>query len=284
MPQLVLPHRISFTASSHRLLAAILFLPMAAHGADSRLANCEAVWKQLFADSVAGGRTQDNLALFTSWKGHEATCKGTGVYEFRLAAIQVALGDSKAAQELMRGASAWPSPYAQNASLLGLRLQLTEYGKQEPPPMDKIRELKPRYLAAVAALGDSPAATEQVANYLVIISDYLGAIKYAEQSLKLQSDQWDPNRSLAIAYSHTGNYAGAVFAGRRAQELRNSLIKDPEFMYAVTRGYAGVGNIKVAEMTLALLNQQVPSERGSRDWNGEIAFIRAQIAAGNQKN
>jgi tetratricopeptide (TPR) repeat protein len=269
---------------SQRLLAIILFVPVAACGADSRLAKCEATWEQIFADSVAGGRAQDNVALLKSWQSHEATCKGTGVYEYRLALLQSALGNSKAAIELLDRAGAWPPVYAKLAPLMKLQMQLREYGAETPLPMNKIRALKPQFLAAAANISDSPSANQQVANYLVLIGDYAEAIKYAEQSLKLQADQWEPNRSLTIAYSHTGNYAGAVFAGRRAQSLRNSLIKDSEFMYAVSRGYAGVGNIKVAEQTLAILNQEVPSEHGSRDWRDAIAFIRAQIDAGSQKN
>ena len=268
----------------YSLMTVVLFAPLVTHGADSRIADCEAAWKQLFADSVAGGRTHDTAALLTSWKRHGAACTGTGVFEYRMAVLEMALGDLTEAQALLSTASAWPVPYAQNASLLRLRMRLAEYAAQYPIPMDKVRALKPDYLAAVASLGGSATAYNQVANYLVLIGDYAQAIPYAEQSLQLQPELWDSNRSLAIAYSRTGNCAGAVFAGRRAQELRDSLIKDPEFMYSVTRGYAGAGNIKVAEMTLALLNQQVPSARGSRDWNDAISFIRAQLAAGNQKN
>jgi tetratricopeptide (TPR) repeat protein len=234
--------------------------------------------------ALPGGRTQDNVALLKSWQSHEATCKGTGVYEYRLDALQSALGNSKAALDLLDGASAWPPVYAKLAPFIKLQMQLREYGAETPLPMDKIRALKPQFLATAANVSDSPAADQQVANYLVLIGNYAEAIKYAEHSLKLHADQWEPNRSLTIAYSHTGNYAGAVFAGRRAQWLRNSLIKDPEFMYAVSRGYAGAGNIKVAEQTLAILNQEVPSERGCRDWRDAIAFIRAQIDAGNRKN
>jgi hypothetical protein len=74
------------------------------------------------------------------------------------------------------------------------------------------------------------------------------------------------------------------FAGRRAQELRKSLISDPQFMYALAKAYAGAGNIKVAEMTLQILRQEKPSEHGSADWHDAINFIAAQIKAGNQKN
>ena len=270
--------------TSHRLLAAVIFLPMAAFSADARLAKCEAIWDHLYTDSIAGGRTQDNAALLKSWQDHEPTCRGTGAYEFRLAVIQMALGNLKTALELLNRASGWPPQYAKFTALLKLQVQLRVFGAQTPLPIDKVRALKPQFLAAAANVSDAPTAGQQVANYLVLIGDYAEAIPYAERSLKLYDQQWEPNRSLAIAYSHTGNFSGAAFAGRRAQELRNSLIKDPEFMYAVTRGYAGVGNIKVAEMTLAILNQEVPSEHGSKDWSEAIAFIRAQIAAGNRKN
>ncbi len=265
------------------LLPLVLF-SLAAAAAEDRQSVCEENWKQAYAASATTGGAHDYVALLNSWKALEGQCKGSGVYEFRLATLYIANNQPKLALELLNSAQAWPLPYARLAPLVRLKTQMAVYVAEKPVSIEKIRSMKPQYMAIAAQEPDSPAVNEQVANFLLIVGDDREAIAYAEKSLKLQNDQWEPNRTLTIADYHIGEYAFAVMAGRRAQELRNSLVKDPEFMYAVAKSYAGVGNITVAKMTLAILNEQVPAEHGGPDWQDAVSFIRAQIAAGNQKN
>lgn len=267
-----------------RFLLPLVLLPLAAGAAEDRQAVCEGNWTQAYAASATSGGGHDYVALLNSWKALEGQCKGSGVYEFRLSMLYIANNQPNLALELLNSAQAWPPNYARLAPLIRLKTQMAIYVAEKPVPLEKIRSMKPQYMEMAAREPDSAAVNEQVSNYLLIVGDNREAIAYAGKSLKLQNEQWEPNRTLAIANYRIGEYAFAVMAGRRAQELRNSLVKDPEFMYAVAKSYAGVGNIKVAEMTLAILNDQVPAQHGSADWQDAILFIRAQIAAGNQKN
>ena len=263
----------------------LVLLPLAAAAAaEDRLSVCEGNWTQAYAASAATGGAHDYVALLKSWQALESQCKGSGVYEFRLAMLYVANNQPKLALELLNSAQGWPPNYARLAPLIRLKTQLAVYAAEKPVSLEKIRSMKPQYMAIVAQEPNSAAVNEQVANYLLIVGDDREAIAYAGKSLKLQNEQWEPNRTLTIANYRIGEYAFAVMAGRRAQELRNSLVKDPEFMYAVAKSFAGVGNITVAKKTLAILNDQVPAEHGSPDWQDAISFIRAQIDAGNQKN
>ena len=114
---------------------------------------------------------------------------------------------------------------------------------------------------------------------MIAIEDYASAIHYASRSIELNSHQWEPNRSLAIAHAMQGEYGPAIAAGRRAEDLRASLITDPELMYAVARSYAAIGNVPVAEKTMGILAHNNPSVRGTPDWNACIAFLAARLKA-----
>ena len=165
-----------------------------------------------------------------------------------------------------------------------LGAQLKVLVAEKPISRDKILALKPQFVAALSESPNSPTAYEQTSNYMLLIADYRSAITYAERSLKLHDEQWEPNRTLTIAHMQLGEYAPAVFAGRRAEELRNSLRSDPQFMYALAKSYAGAGNIHVAEMTLQLLRQETPNQHGTEEWHDAINFIAARVKSGNNKN
>ena len=267
-----------WTMSRHRLFAALALLPMSLQAADTtRFAACEEMWRQTYAASATAGGQHDTADLIKKWVSLAAYCEGSGVYEFRLAILYLASNRPQAALDLLKDAHTWPVQYAKLAPFVRLRAQLSTYASETPMPLDKIRALKPQYLAALADGPVSPTAYEQVSNYMLVIQEYRDAIIYAEKSLQLRSDQWEPNRTLTIAHEHLAEYAPAVFAGRRAQELRNSLISDSEFMYALAKSYAGAGNVKVAEMTLQILRQEKPDENGSANWQEAINFLAEQL-------
>jgi tetratricopeptide (TPR) repeat protein len=266
-----------------QILVSLIAIPVAVHAADARLAGCETSWRQLYTASDSGGGAHDYGALLHEWSTFEPKCKGTGAYEFRLASLYTAVGQPKLAIDLLSNTEGWPPNYVRLATLARLRAELVLYSSEIPPAMDKMLKLRPQYVEAVADYPDA-VAYDQASNYMLMIDDNRTAISYAEKSLQILSDQWDPNRTLTIAHFRQGEYGEAVFAGRRAQELKNSLVKEPEFMYSVAKSFAGVGNIAVAQKTLAILLQEVPNEHGSKGWQDAVEFIKAQIRAGNNKN
>jgi tetratricopeptide (TPR) repeat protein len=133
---------------------------------------------------------------------------------------------------------------------------------------------------------DEYEAYDQVANYMLLIDEPKDAISLGEKALALRErdDQWNAHRTLAIAYMGVGEFDQSIRHARRAQELRNSLIADPPFMYAVAKSYAAIGNITVAKKTLGMLIKEIPSERGSAEFNDAINFLAAQIKKGNVRN
>jgi tetratricopeptide (TPR) repeat protein len=252
--------------------------------AGTKVAVCEERWQRIYTMNDSGGGNHDVAALLKDWLAMEPLCKGSGIYEFRLATLYLALEQPQAALRTIEKFPALPEQYAKSVPFMRLRVQLTLLKDQRPIPRDKILALKPEYVAALEKDQDSPTAYEEASNYMLMIGDDRSAVSYAERSLQLDANQWDPNRTLAIAFMHLGEYAKSVFAGRRAQEIRNVLIADPEFMYAVAKSYAGVGNITVAEKTLQILVNAKPDEHNTEAWRETINFLAEQVRAGNRKN
>jgi hypothetical protein len=267
-------------------LVLLTFLTIArAHAAgDSRLERCERAWDQVYAGTENPDAVQNNADLLKRWQAFEGECKGTGVYEVRLAALYSAMHQTRLAITVLDGIKNLPPQYEGMVKLLHLRVKVTVLTDERPYPRDKILALRPQFEKFAANYPDWYLAAEQASNYMSIIDDKSAAITYALRSLELRQDQWEPNRTLALAYMELGDYDKAIRAARRAQELHNAVISDPPFMYAVSKSYAAIGNITVAKMTLAMLQHERPMESGTPDWNDAIGFIVKQIKAGNVRN
>lgn len=252
--------------------------------ANDRVQSCEESWKRALAAAQLPGGDVDYKSLLGRWTALESQCKGTGVYEFRFATLYLEVDQPQRAAEVLDSVKSFPQQYAQLLPFVRLRAELMALARENPVPMDKVRALKPRFMAVLDGMPPSYAAYDQFANYLMVIDDMQDAITYGEKSIALREDQWDTNRSLAIAYMSTGNYTKSIRCARRAQELRNSLISDPPFMYAVAKSYAGIGNITVAKKTMGMLLDAKPTERGSPEYRDAISFIVAEVKKGNVRN
>lgn len=121
----------------------------AAHAAGDRVQSCQASWDQTYASVQQQGDDYDSKSLLQKWLAQEGPCRGTGVYEFRLAALYVKADQPKRALEVLNGTKSFPAHYASLVPLLKLRAELTILGGQDPIPIDKIRELKPQFVAAL---------------------------------------------------------------------------------------------------------------------------------------
>jgi tetratricopeptide (TPR) repeat protein len=263
------------------VLAAMV--PAMACAAPDRARSCEESWNQT---SAAFQQQQEGYAkaLLEKWLALESQCRGTGVYEFRLAALYLKVDQPQLALDVLNRAKSFPPPYAALVPMAKVRAQIAVLVDTTPIPWDKVRALKPKVLAAVQTAPDDYVGYEEVANYMAMIDDAESAINYGEKAVALREDQWETHRTLTMAYFKKGDYHKSLINAGRAQQLRNSLIDDPPFMYVVAKAYAGIGNMTAAKNVMGLLLNEKPSERGTPEYRDAVNFIAAEIKKGNVGN
>jgi tetratricopeptide (TPR) repeat protein len=264
------------------LLLAVI-APAIVCAADDRARSCEESWNQAYA---AFQQQQDGDAKFLlqKWLGLESQCRGTGIYEFRLATLYLRVDQPQRALDVLNGAKSYPPPYAAIVPMAKVRAQIAVLADETPIPWDKVRALKPQVLAALQTAPNDYVGNEEVANYMAMIGDADSAITYGEKAAALREDQWETHRTLTMAYFQKGDYVKSLVNARRAQELRHALIDDPPFMYVVAKAYAGVGNMAAVKSTMGLLLNEKPGERGTPEYREAVNFIAAEIKKGNLRN
>ncbi len=144
-----------------------------------RIAKCEADWSRVSGATASGGPPVDKSGMLKSWLALESACRGTGLFEYRLASLYVAVDQPSNAIPLLVNVESWPGDYAKVAPFLRLNAQMKIYLAQTPFPRDQFNALKPQFLAALALAPDTAVANEQTSHYLMMIGDYADATKYA---------------------------------------------------------------------------------------------------------
>lgn len=273
-------------SSASLLITLILSMGLSAGAsADDHSLVCEKRWNEMLAGYAVAYQPQDAPHLLGEWKRLEDQCKGTGVYEVHLATLYIGIHDWKSAQNVIESLRSPPDAYAGLWKFLKLTAQLGIMAGEKPIPMAKVIALRPQYLAALDETRDWYIAWEQVANYMLLIQDYPSAIAHAEKSIEMRGDQWEPHRTLTIAYAHVGEYQRALDSAGKVRDLRpGGQIVDRDYTHSIAKSYAGIGQIKVAEKILAAMIRADPSEKDDPGFADVINFITMQLNAGNVKD
>jgi tetratricopeptide (TPR) repeat protein len=262
----------------------LLTISMGAGAADpARVTKCESEWSRVSGATEVNGRQAEKATMLQNWLAVEPRCRGTGVFEYRLATLYIATGQPNKAMPLLVDTESWPGDYPKIAPFIRLNAQMQIFAAETPFPRAKFNALKPEFLAALAIAPNTAIGNEQIAGYLALTGDYADAVKYANRSLEIDQRQWEANRTLTIAYVGLGKFSESIASGAQTVHLNSDIVKDPYFMYALAKAYSGAGNIDAAEKVLAALATKVPSARGTEDWKGTIAFMRDQVRAQNGK-
>lgn len=164
-------------------------------------AECQRAWQGL-ADHPAGSD-----ALLAAWKGHESRCKGTGVYEVRLASILADRDEFDLARQVLQ-TSTIPDNYKKQSETAEITIDYL----QAVASADRARlgSLEGRASKFAKANPDVIPVLAMLGHTRVILGKYEAAIAPLESVIRSGHGLLGDHRNLTVAYANTGHYKEAL--------------------------------------------------------------------------
>ncbi len=275
------PRSGSMTSRSRQLVVlslVLLVLEVAMNGSASaadRADLCDRLWEETVSRRNSAGK-EGVERLLAEWKSLDKKCRGTGIYEARLASLYLTLGDSKKARETLRGVKA-PSRYEALATTIKLRAELAEkeQGRSQLEAIEteaaQVVTRHPDYIPLLSMLGTLRVKLDK---YDAAIGPLEAATRHPD------GNRWTTHRNLTIAYSYSGQYRPALAAGDKAYAGNKELTSDEEFMYALALAYAATDDISAAKDALELILNKKPQL--NEDPKFQQTVLRARELSGGK--
>jgi len=212
-------------------------------------AECQHDWQGLV------DQQPEDVALLAAWKGHESKCKGTGIYELRLASIYADQNDFDRARQVLE-AAVIPDSLKKQAEISGITidyLQAVDSGESA-----RLEKMEGRAAAFVKANPRSGSVLAMLGHAQILLGKYEQAIAPLEAVVHGGIGNLGDHRNLTIAYANAGHYQSALEMLDTTYSMSQEVTSDEEFMYAAALAYAAVGKVDSAKSMLTLIVNKKP--------------------------
>jgi tetratricopeptide (TPR) repeat protein len=240
---------------------------------------CDELWRSLIAESVQSAPVDYEKVLAT-WRETESRCKGSGVYEIRLASTYATLGRYLDARNVLADGSI-PPAYRDAAEATRLEIDFLSLLDAVPVDSSRLADWDKRVSSFIFEHEGHLEILAHLGHARILLRRYEEAVKpledYANAS---ESPSAGVFRNLAIAYAYSERYEGALAALDEAYVRDKNVTNDELFMYASAMAYAAVGNLEAAKTTLTLILNKKPQLRSDPEFQRTVA--RAKQLSGGQ--
>ncbi len=244
---------------------------------------CDEQWATVSAQEPAdSGRGKGQL--LAAWRNLEGSCKGTGIYEARLATIFMLMGDYEKARATVDSAlsnSTVRPGYRAMAEMVKLTADSREMLASPNPNGKALADLDKRAVKLIETYPNYQPFYGFVGNLRMRLGNYKDAIGPLERASQFEDGKrWDMYRHLTVACSSEGLYKKALAYADKAYEMNKAVTSDEEFMYALALAYAAADNVDAAKDTLSLILNKKPSLSGDKRF--QDAVQKAKVLSGGK--
>jgi len=212
-------------------------------------AECQSAWQRL-ADKPAGSD-----ALLEAWKAYEPRCKGTGVYEVRLASILADRDEFDLARKVLQSSSI-PDNYRKQSESAEITIDyLQAMSTGERARLDRVEVRASKYVQANPGVVPILAV---LGHTRVVLGKYAQAVEPLEAVIQSGHGNLGDHRNLTVAYAQSGNYPKALELLDKTYSMSHEVTSDEEFMYAAALAYAATGKVDSAKSMLTLIVNKKP--------------------------
>lgn len=250
-------------------------------GADDRSERCDELWHDVSSrPNSSSGR--DYQKLLTEWLKLEEQCKGTGIFEIRLALIHILRGQYDEGRRILGGAKI-PPQYEALAATVRANADLRDILSSENPDRARLGSLEKTVTQLARKYPGHLPLHSLLGNLNVILGHYSNAIEPLENAARIkEGDRWGVFRNLTIAYSKVGNYQGALKAADQTFEIYKGVTNDEDFMYALAIANAGTGDVEATKDVLSLILTKKPHLQNDPEFKETVGKAR-ELTGGRLK-
>jgi len=243
-------HSLSTVRTITSLICGVLLMSnVSAAPPSTAQAECQSAWQRL-ADKPAGSD-----ALLEAWKAYEPRCKGTGVYEIRLASILTDRDEFDLARKVLQ-TTAVPDNYKKQMESAEITVDyLQAMATGERARLERVEARAAKYTQANA--GVVPILAE-LGHTRLVLGKYEQAIAPLETVVDSGHGNVGDHRNLTVAYANSGHYQKALELLDKTYSMSQEVTSDEEFMYAATLAFAATGKVDSAKSMLTLIVNKKP--------------------------
>jgi tetratricopeptide (TPR) repeat protein len=175
------------------ILAVLVLIPQLSIAGESA-EWCDQQWGRLSAGQ-GGGSGQDYNKLLAEWQKLEAKCKGTGLYEARLATVHVLLGQYAKARDVLDPIlrnDKLPGNYRAMAEMVRLNADSREAHARTEPDRKQLVAIEKRVVKLIEQHPHYSPFYLFLGNLRLELGDYRGAIGPLEKMSRFEDgNRWD---------------------------------------------------------------------------------------------
>lgn len=221
---------------------------------------CDALYRELLEGDKRSIPAAEKVAAY---KAVAEQCAGTGIYEFRLGALQNMAGQPDAAGTSYRKGLALDSAYEKELLMgLGDVYMIRQDWAEAEKTFLRLVENYPKWFYGALKMCELKVGQK----------DFTAAVTYCEQSNRLQPNAFN-YRNLTVAYHQLGRHTDTVAAANKAYELDSEFISDLPAIMSAVFSFAQVGKLKVAKNLLAMHLQKNPDVKNHPSYQKALQFI-----------
>lgn len=258
------------------LLIALLSITVRANSQSAEL--CEKKW-QLESSDTSNNGLPNYENLLEKWKSYHEVCNGTVTYEARLALIYVSLNKVSKARDILNSANSESSPkYGYLLDLTSLHADAVELDMQgQLLDTENLSKLEKKHLDFTKKYPKASEGFALLGNTQSLLGKHNEAIKSLEISLNQLANKWGIHRNLAISYTAVSKYKKAFQSANLAYELNKHLLSDPDFVFALVKTNAALGDYKSAQSGLKVIAARRPEVKNSAEFAEAANFLINEI-------
>lgn len=218
--------------------------------------------------------------ILEKWKTYQEKCKGTVVFESRLAIAYAMLGEFDKAREMLRPLRNLNSQYQYLVNFAAVSVEYLETFAKKNISEDDVRTVEKRLKVYVSAHPSFPDAWGMLGGMQSLLGDHQAAIVSLGKAKNSSMDTSGVYRNLTISLTELGRYKEAIEAADIAYSMKKSLTSDQYFAYALAKANAGTGNFKSAGTILRVIAAKKPEVRSEPEFKAAVDFVVAKSNAG----
>jgi len=234
---------------------------------------CDKKWGE-YSSARNGPNGFDYKNLLLDWQKLSSHCKETGIYEIRLAATYLQLGETLKSKQALKSVKI-PETYKPLGYTVELNIDLIEALGGEFIDTQKIIPVEQKGLEMLSQYPDHLPLYSMVGHLQIMLEKYEQSIPVLEKAVEYRGGNLlGPYRNLGIAYAYSGNYEKAIINLDEAYKLNKSITDDEIYMYALAISYAAVGKLKSTEDVINLIVAKKPYIEKDAKFKEAIEIIR----------
>jgi len=222
---------------------------------------CEDAWGHVQQAPAVTDRLQQ-------WSALNTQCGNSGLYESRLARLNILAGRFEEARRVAQAGLALKSPYEKELLSTEAEIDLNQF---------RLDKALLQYVALIKSYPDYYDGYAGVGTVKLMQHNFTEAVQYLNQAAARGKVPVYIYRNLIIAHHQLGENQQAIDAVNTAYKVDTDIVKDKDAMNAAARSYIFIGNYHAADGALKMLVKSNPEAANDPQIRQTMSYVAKKL-------